>query len=392
MVCPNCGVNLKQAERPNHTCSKCHQRFAFDPKENSLGLHDVRVRRAAEALSQQWRWRYTTGQLLHRLAQKHLRTKASPINKVFSILIVGVILIIVGGLVSSGLFKVVNLVLSRAALSPEAVAYVQNALGLVTFFVQVGILVVSIVWMMKASRKVELPMKPAQFAASLTMQWVPVYGALPQGMIDTVSPNHLSYAQPTPPAAQVRAVVVADDADALVCLAVNRAPHNLGIQLLPVCLPEEGESALAPEQRALLERLRREPRLPLLLLHAASYEGVLLREQVRKNLKLDPQHTVIDVGLSPATAIVNKLVWLAHPPSKQVLAQLDQLEKAGTLSKKEAAWLRRGRSVPLAMLTPVRLIKMVVDALKQVPAAQPAAADDAETQARAVGFMTWPTR
>lgn len=68
MICPHCSASLLRKERSGSRCSKCRRDFALDPKSNPLGLHDLRVRKLANALSDPGRpdaprLRYTPDQL-----------------------------------------------------------------------------------------------------------------------------------------------------------------------------------------------------------------------------------------------------------------------------------------------------------------------------------------
>lgn len=63
MICPHCSVRLPRRERLGHRCARCGRGFVFEPHDHGSRLSDVRVRRAAEWLREDGRYRYTLGQL-----------------------------------------------------------------------------------------------------------------------------------------------------------------------------------------------------------------------------------------------------------------------------------------------------------------------------------------
>jgi hypothetical protein len=77
VICPHCSADLKRKQRYRRRCSKCRKTFALEPKENSLHLHDLRVRRLAAVLADPLRpeaapLRYTADQLRLAASRKAL--------------------------------------------------------------------------------------------------------------------------------------------------------------------------------------------------------------------------------------------------------------------------------------------------------------------------------
>ncbi len=63
MICPHCTVRLTHRERSGHRCARCGREFVFEPRDHASRVTDVRVRLAAERLSENGEYRYTLGQL-----------------------------------------------------------------------------------------------------------------------------------------------------------------------------------------------------------------------------------------------------------------------------------------------------------------------------------------
>jgi hypothetical protein len=73
VICPHCQTSLRRRERTDHQCSTCGRRIALDPKDNALGLHDLRLRRLIDSLSDGGRLAYTVEQLWYASARDTLR-------------------------------------------------------------------------------------------------------------------------------------------------------------------------------------------------------------------------------------------------------------------------------------------------------------------------------
>jgi hypothetical protein len=392
MYCPHCNSNLKRSERTGRICSVCKQRFAFDPRENSLNLHDILFRKVTDHMSQGGRWFYTADQLRHRASRKFTRAHPPPSRGCEWI---GCALVIV--------FFIIPTFLSvlGSALQGE---YGASGGFAAVMGVAVAIAVAIIVGMYRKDHptvhKLQLPASLSDFEQAYIGHWRRLYQSLPRGLLDHAAIERLD--ESTPPPIAARAVVACPERDVLTCLRANRAPERLNVQLIPTGEP------FTPTQQAVVARLRNEPELPLLLLHDASPEGVLLPQAVIASLGLRAHHRVIDVGLHPAEAIEQKLMQLGKKPARETLEKLKKrLAPAGqnpapatqhynrTLNQKEWKWLQRGCYTPLLYLPPPRLIKMLLEALKSLSALPPQGAqlseqEQARRKARAVGFMSWP--
>jgi hypothetical protein len=69
MICPHCDEPLLYQQRGGRRCSHCGKQFVFEPRLNRLHLHDVKVRRLADKLSDGGRLSYTVTQLWYAAAR-----------------------------------------------------------------------------------------------------------------------------------------------------------------------------------------------------------------------------------------------------------------------------------------------------------------------------------
>lgn len=383
MHCPHCNADLKFRERSNRTCSRCHKPFALEPKYNAFQLHDLLFRKVLDQLSQGGRWFYTMEQLRHRAGRKVAATQnPSCMNAIGCLFPTALVGIAVGAFVTNA---------AQSANVPEVIGVIMGVL-----VVLLGIAI--IVYRLTLPFKFALPLDSRKFNDTILKDWQKRYGELPRGLIDQAALNQIDVTRPPPN--QVRAVVTCPEPDVLTCLRANHAPERLNIQLISTREP------FTPTEQATVERLRREPGLPLVLLHDASPAGCLLAENIIHWLGLQPGHTVIDAGLHPQEAIHEKMLRLGASPPKQTIGLLQKRVTTGStpttggqrsrpLSQKEFDWLKKGYYTPILVVTPVGLIKKVVDALEQVDPAlaqkQPLDPEQrAQQEAKAVGFMTWP--
>jgi DNA-directed RNA polymerase subunit RPC12/RpoP len=75
MICPHCNANLLYKERGGKRCSRCRKKFALEPKQNPLRLHDLRFQKLDMRLSRGGGLFYTGPQLLHQAGRKLLDGK-----------------------------------------------------------------------------------------------------------------------------------------------------------------------------------------------------------------------------------------------------------------------------------------------------------------------------
>jgi hypothetical protein len=385
MRCPNCQADVKYRERSGHICAKCRREFALDPKDNHLKLHDLRFKDLHNQISQQGTLYYTADQLRHHAGRKVAREASKPLTRtgcMITSVVIAVILAIVfaqGGSIYMGLF-----------------------IGVVALVGLLGIVYVRGDSVFKYS----LPTGLDDFQRRILLRWQQIYGGLPPRMLTDEVRSSLRDDQPAPE--QVGGVVACPQRDVLECLRANAVPVRLNIQLLPTREP------FTPTQQAMLERLRREPDLPLLLLHDASPAGVLLHNTIIKSLGLQKNHRIVDLGLQPADAIEHKMMRLGAKPEPQMLAIIKrfvvsknkpvpnpQTRRGPVLRENEFRWLERGFYTPILSVSPARLIRVVTQAAQRLNIAPPAVAahdaasadpeERARAQAQAVGFMTWPS-
>jgi hypothetical protein len=203
----------------------------------------------------------------------------------------------------------------------------------------------------------------------------------------------------------MRAVVVCPERDVLNCLLANGIPRRFSMGLLP------RQGPFTPEEEATLAMLRQRPEVPLLLLHDASVAGCLLPKTIISAFKLRAYHKVVDVGLRPGQVarmnlfemrtsapdnvlkVLNKFVAPQGTPNDTDLQQKNYL-----LFYEEFQWLKKGHYSPIMLVSPARLIRAVSQAMQRLERqsmtasaeALPDPEEQAQQQARAVGFMSWP--
>ncbi|NJN67700.1 MAG: hypothetical protein HC884_13810 [Chloroflexaceae bacterium] len=385
MRCPHCHADLKYRERSNRTCSRCKKAFALEPKENPFQLHDLAFRKVVEQLSQGGRWSYTVDQLRHRAGRKVAAAQVPSCAGAFGCLIPSVVI---------GIF--VGIFVTNVAQTNQVPAVVGVIMGVLV--VLLGIAITA--YRMTLPFKFALPMNTQKFTDTILNRWWSRYREQPPGLIDQAVLNQVQMDAARPDPHQVRAVVACPEPDVLTCLRANRAPERLNIQLIPTREP------FTPTEQATVERLRRAPGLPLVLLHDASPAGCLLAENIVQWLGLQPGHTIVDAGLHPEEAMREKMMRLGTSPPKQTLRLLQKRVSASgappapgqhprPLSQKEFDWLKKGYYTPILAATPVGLVKKVVNALSQAAPGRdreqtPDPEQQAQQEARDVGFMTWP--
>lgn len=377
MRCPHCAADLRYRERGGRRCAKCRQEFALEPRRNRLNLHDLRLVRVAEKISQYGTLGYTAGQLYYAVSYKAVKMqKPFWISIISGTLITGVL---VGCILGALLSEYTDLPL-------EIIAVVVSMLV-------IGMVLAVLAIQVSRSPSIRLPMKFRDFQQNVLASWQRVYQALPPGMIDPRQPL-----PPDPAPADQRAVLACPVPDILTCLRANRVPERLGIGLLP------GDAQRTPHEEATLAALRANPRRPLLILHNASPEGCTLARSLPLALGLRSEQLVIDIGLHPRQAMQPNLMHLKTTPSPELLRLLQKRvtpspdpTHAGMLSQPEFDWLKQGFYTPLPAVSPARLIRAVEQAVaRAVPrsAAATRPGSDPEQQAQhaaqTVGFLTWP--
>src|SRR5439155_9756182 len=124
------------------------------------------------------------------------------------------------------------------------------------------------------------------------------------------------------------------------------------------------------------------PDVPVIVLHDASLSGVALAGQARATLG----SRAFVAGLSPRAVLANASALRLHEP-RPPEADTAFL-RAEPLSEAEIEWLAEGWWSPIAAVPPAKLLTALERALERIEDA----ADSDRRRARAIGFLTWPTR
>lgn len=363
MICPHCARDVLRRERTERRCGKCKKRFALEPQENPIRLHDKRVRRLAELLGDGGQLSYTPEQFWYAAARGRLATPADW-------------LVLYAVALTVPLVGAVLMVCVVWGLSAEGVA-ATIAAGVVTYVL--AVLVLRLVARQKRRHgPLRMPIEQATLHSELDENWRRVYGAMPPGMVDGALPPE-QWGESTPPVA----AVLCPDPAVLVCLAANDLPRRLGAWLYA-----------APEQVP--------QGLPTVVLHDASPQGLLFAAQARR--ALGPHASV--AGLAPRTVLPArdaKGPTVADVPDAGRDAgpakglrlrephlspqEIDQLRQAAPrLTEEELSWLAAGWWFPLAAVRPRALLTVVEAAVRRAQER----GDPERHAARAIGFMTPP--
>ncbi|MFJ1745404.1 hypothetical protein ACIOJD_04060 [Streptomyces sp. NPDC088116] len=342
MICPHCAQNLLRKERPGSTCSKCRRTFVYDPKTNALRLHDLRVRRVGEKITDGGRLTVTVAQLWFALSRRTLRVKSR--RK-------GVVAMMTGALLCAG------------GLAVGLSGGEEND-GFLLFGIPLLIcVVVGVSLMANGSSQGRITFPLSGFRHTLTHQWTDVYGALPAGVVDEARvPAGALKGSP-------RAALLCPDPGVLAFLAANGMPERFGI-------------ALATDVRQVPDAV------PVIVLHDADANGCLLARRTRDAL---PGRTVVDAGM-PLRAVMSArgaVPVRSRQPAPQLVRQL---RDSAALTTAEVDWLAKGWSCPLLGVPPAKLLAVVTRAAERVTAADSDRREEESDrrEAEAVGFLTWP--
>ena len=338
MICPHCSRNLLYKQRGRRRCSYCKQHFAFEPKGNKLHLHDMKVRKLADRLSDEGRLRYTVTQLWYAASRKSLADTPRPLAGCGCALpVLGLAAVAVIG----GLGKIGSDAFGGLMLGVGTVV----ALAYVLLVVKRGRL------RREAAIRPRLPL--GEFRDMILRRWAEVYNAVPHDLID----EEMAIA---PAIAQPRLALVCPDRSVLACLGANGAPQTFTMML-----------TMSPE--------RVPPGVPVIVVHDASAAGCRYAAQVRAAL---PGRVVVDAGLRPSVVLRRApLIRLRHKPfpAPGDLAGL-------SLTDSEVAWLGQGFWSPVAAIGPAPLLAAITKAAQRAQAMT----DPEQRRAEQVGFLTWP--
>ncbi|MCS6839339.1 MAG: ABC transporter permease [Roseiflexus sp.] len=390
MKCPHCLAELKYRERRDKKCPQCQKQFALEPRENMLKMSDLRLHGLADRLSHRGTYRYTPAQLAYFVFRRELQSifktefSWSEPSAVVATIIFGIVFLVT-------LACTLSLILRDRSLFSAVVALGIGAL--------IGSIAVGLYYRaMKSSHPYRrlLPVIES-FETTYVIPWVSVHGPLP-GRVTDQEIAALRRAQLHP--SQVRAVLASPVADVLDCLRANGLPDCLGLALLST----DGPFSAADER--ILALLRQNPRLPLLLIHDASVAGCLLPVLLPGKWGLSPNHRVIDLGLRPRHVKPQRLPWTLEQAPQVLINLLERRVRMPgglTLENEELEWLRQGFVTSALFIPPARLVNVVTKAVERLTSAPVAAGRgalartvdpeaQAQAEARAIGFMTWPQR
>jgi uncharacterized membrane protein len=352
MKCPHCNEDLRYKERTGRRCSKCKREFAFEPKTDRLGLHDARFRKAIAKLSADGKLYFTAGQLLHFLSRRKIKNSFSAVRGLLIFLTVAAVF------VSIVLFSTPVIYLT----APAAVLFA----------------VLTIIFWRKEGN-LNLPISKAEFEQNILPRWSAIYGDLPPRLL---SENFATRNSDVSEKARAAALVCAND-EILACLAANRIGEKFNLIFINLSQP------VAASEKSKIQFVRSQKDLPFLVLHDASIEGCLLKDEfVRLFASGDAAATsaVYDIGLRPNDVMNANFVRLRQNVSADSTQNLRGLDPA------EVEWLKSGSRTPLAALTPAQLFNLVANGVKRYAPPhrrQQQQETSAERRAEAVGFMTW---
>ncbi|MFE2165348.1 hypothetical protein ACFXB3_09760 [Streptomyces sp. NPDC059447] len=358
MICPNCSTSLKRTERTGQVCSHCHRRFALDPRLHGTGMHDVRIRRCAESLTDNGRLKVTVTQLWYRS-----RTQSSswPAKK------------------ARGVHRGISWPVALAVCAGLIALAVRTG-GAAAFWCGVGAVLVLVVPKLvpyERARSAGSSISPSEYAFRRLMsgEWTTTYGGLPPGVVDDADPAPGRAAKrPDRP----RAVILCTDHAVATFLEANGMPRRLQVVLLeadPEYVHEEfadlgdlGDLADLPGG------------LPVVVVRDASALGVMLAPLLRI---AHPDRTVVDAGL-PVSAVRSRR-GAVHRFSPAPAVEAEALRAVAGLSEEDAAWLAAGFWSPVAAVPPALLLSVVENAVARAVAATAPSGPAPEH-----GFLTWP--
>jgi hypothetical protein len=338
VICPHCSRNLPYKQRGRKRCGYCRQEFAFEPKTNKLHLHDLKVRKLGERLSDGNRLRYTVTQLWYGAARKQLGETKTPLAGCGCFLIFG-------GLASIGVIA------GLIHVDAESIGGVLLGVGVVVVLAYVLLV------MVRGRMRREAVLRPAvplgEFRDMILRRWAEVYRGLPASMIDEEMAT-------APVVAHPRIALVCPDRSVLACLAANGVPQTFAMLL-----------TMSPENLP--------PGVPVVVVHDASAEGCRFAAWVRAG---STGRVVVDAGLRPS-AVQRKegMIRLRRKPfAPGELAGLP-------LTHAEVTWLAQGWWSPVAAIGPAPLLAAVTKAAQRAQAV----GDPEHRRAEQVGFLTWPS-
>ncbi|UGT61879.1 hypothetical protein [Nocardia asteroides] len=331
MICPHCQTSLLYRQRPKRICSSCGRPFALEPKESPFRLHDLRVQRLADKLSDGRGLLYTGPQLYFAAGRKTLPST----GRTYTLAAIGYTV----------LLAIIGTVLLASGVLPVG----PGLAGVAAVIVAVNLLLLLIRPQLLRRSTIRMDRPYPDFGTQVLRPWRRIYGAPPPRLV----PDNL----PLPAVPQPRIALLCPDRSTLACLAANGAATTWGMALC-----------------ARLEQVP--PNGPVLVLHDASVAGIGWARQVRE--ALGPRAALL--GLSPAS--VRTAPWAVrvkeHP--------MESAELPPAIGAEDRQWLLDGWWSPVAALPPARLLRLVQRGVDRAEEA----ADPDRRRAGQVGFLTWP--
>ena len=357
MICPHCNQSLRYRERSDRRCSKCRRPFALEPKASPFRLHDLRLSKLAQRLSDGGKLRYTPVQLWYAAGRKKLRPPRPEFNKARFF-----VALAIAGLVFVAIMSGVFVASTRGGMAAGAAFFLA---AVVAFFLAAAalvfiILILRALWPRPRIRRmapIRMPVDYNMFKREVRGRWASVYGGPPPGWVDEPTPS--------PPASvsHPRSALLCPDRSVLACLAANDVARSRAM--------------------VLAERIEQlPPEVPVIVLHDASVPGLLFADHVRA--QIGPRAVV--AGLAPRAVLASKSL-LRLCEGLQPQDDLARLQR-GSLSQAEIDWLTEGFWSPIAAIPPAKLLAAVDRSVQRIEEM----VDPDRRQALAIGFLTWPTR
>lgn len=333
MICPHCATNLKYKDRGGKTCGSCRKRFAVEPKDNPLRLHDVKLQRLSQQLGGNGAYRYTVNQLYFNASRKAVRNKDGAW--------IGV----------AALTTVVSIVLVIVAFASDTPGFlIPVALMTVGWALYVVYRVST-----RNTRRIDPPMDRTAFHTAAVEGWRKTYGQDLPGLVRDQQLSNLPEHSSTPVLA-----VLAPKRSALAALRVNDVVNRHRVTL-----------AHSFDQVP--------PGVPIVLLHDVSVAGYHFAGQARATFG---QRVVADLTPRPKAARTAAAALRLRQP-RAADDVVGWLRASRLLDDDEVEWLAKGWWTPIESVRSSNLIKRVTAAANRN-------VDPDERAAAAVGFMSWP--
>jgi hypothetical protein len=334
MICPNCQKDVKYKERGGKVCGSCRKRFAVEPKDNPLRLHDMKLIRLSQQLGGNGAYRYTVNQLYFNAARKAVRGKAEfPLG--FAVLTVLVDLVLTIIAVATATW---------ALLIPVVVSVAGWAL-FITYRVAT-----------RRTRRIDPPMDRNRFHSLAVEGWRKTYGQDLPGLARDLEVSNLPQHASTPVL-----VVLAPNRGALAGLRVNDVVNRHRVTL-----------AHSFDQVP--------PNVPIALLHDVSVTGYVFAAQARAEFG---QRVVADLTPRPKAArSAPAALKLRQPwPADDMIGWL---RASRLLDEDELDWLAKGWWTPIESVRPSNTLNRLAAVTRRY-------ADPDERAAAAIGFLSWPS-